>query len=208
VRMRKRKNLTARMERAADWLVTGESWRSPVPAERRLGAAARCLVELGCGMGRFACETAAADPGATVLGLERVPDAIVIGMERAMRENIQNVRFILGDAGNLGEIFAPGEINELYIHFCDPWPHWKQAPRRLVARNFLQIYRPLLAPGGTLTFKTDDAPLFAFAQRELAAEGWTVARRDPDSPPEAAMTEYEIKFRAKGVAIGALTAAP
>jgi tRNA (guanine-N7-)-methyltransferase len=164
------------------------------------------IVELGCGMGRFACETAAARPDAFVIGVERVPEAIIIGMERAMRENLQNIRFILNDVNDLSRFFAPGSIKELYIHFCDPWPHWKQAPRRLVARNFLQIYRPLLAPDGFLRFKTDNAPLFAFAQKELTAEGWTVTHCDDDSPPEAVMTEYEMKFRAQGVTICSLKA--
>jgi tRNA (guanine-N7-)-methyltransferase len=171
-------------------------------------------------MGRFCCETAAARPDAFVLGAERSADAIVIGMERAQREGLSNVRFILGDAGDLDRVFQPGEIDELYIHFCDPWPHRKKAPRRLVARNFLQLYRPLLrrdaasnggrgtGETGFLKFKTDNAPLFAFAQKELAAEGWTVTHCDPDSPPEAVMTEYEAKFRAQGVPIGSLTAAP
>jgi tRNA (guanine-N7-)-methyltransferase len=183
------------MERAAEWLVS--KWA---------GGANRLIVELGCGMGRFACDTAAARLDTFVLGLERIADAVVIGAERARRERISNVRFILGDASNLHKLFAPGEIDELYIHFCDPWPHWKHAPRRLVARDFLRLYRPLLAKNGFLRFKTDNAPLFAFAQKELAAEGWTVTHRDPDSPPETVMTDYEEKFRTQGVAIGCLTA--
>ncbi|MDR1669348.1 MAG: tRNA (guanosine(46)-N7)-methyltransferase TrmB [Oscillospiraceae bacterium] len=203
--MRKRKNLAARMESAAAWLVrdaeqTAGHWREILPGCTRL------LVELGCGMGRFACDTAAAEPESMIVALERVPDAIVIGMERARREGLQNIRFVLADAGNLEKLFAPGEIDRLFIHFCDPWPHWKTAPRRLVARNFLRVYRPLLSENGTLRFKTDNAPLFAFAQKELAAEGWIVTGCDEDSPPEAVMTEYETKFRALGVPIGALTA--
>lgn len=214
MRMRKRKNLDPRMERAAEWLIQNPEelasyWQqreiSPVPAKRTPGSATRC-VELGCGMGRFACETAAARPDALVVGLERIPDALIIGMERAQGENLQNIRFVLGDVNNLNRFFAPGGIDELYIHFCDPWPHWKRASRRLVARGFLQLYRPLLAPNGFLRFKTDNAPLFAFAQKELAAENWTITECSPDSPPGDIQTEYEMKFRAKGVPIGVLTA--
>jgi tRNA (guanine-N7-)-methyltransferase len=213
--MRRRKNLAARMERTADWLVRAPEeyagrWRSIIPAglAETAETGPRLLVELGCGMGRFACDTARANPDKTIVALERVPGAVVVGMERARRENIRNLRFILGDVQNIGKIFAPGEIGGLYIHFCDPWPHRKHAPRRLVARNFLQIYRPLLAQSGILRFKTDNAALFAFARKELAAGGWTVTDCDQNSPPEAVMTEYEAKFRAQGVPIGALTATP
>ncbi|MCL1808056.1 MAG: tRNA (guanosine(46)-N7)-methyltransferase TrmB [Oscillospiraceae bacterium] len=199
--MRKRKNLAARMEQAGDYLI------SPVlQPQLPLSAASRCLLELGCGMGRFACETAAVNPEAFVIGVERVADAIIIGMERAKQENLSNVRFLLGDAEELPRFFAPGSIDELYIHFCDPWPHRKQASRRLVARNFLQIYRPLL--NGTLYFRTDNAPLFAFAQKELLTEGWTITQSNADSPPAAGMTDYEIKFRAKNIPICSLSATP
>jgi tRNA (guanine-N7-)-methyltransferase len=186
------------MEEAARWL-TG-SWKGR--------GSPRLIAELGCGMGRFACETAAARPDAFVIGVERDKNAVIIGMERAMRENLQNIRFIPGDVNDLEQYFEPGSIKELYIHFCDPWPHRKHAPRRLVSRGFLRIYRPLLAPGGFLKFKTDNAPLFAFARKELDAEGWTVIKCDPGSPPERVMTDYEMKFRELGAAIGMMTAQP
>ena len=205
MRMRKKKNLPSRMERASAWLLRDEG-------DIRRDKDKKLIAELGCGMGTFACETALARPDTEVFALERVPDAIIAGMERAMRENIKNLRFIQDDAANLPRYFSANEIDELYIHFCDPWSHWKQAGRRLVARNFLKIYRPLLAiPGksgdtGFLKFKTDDGPLFTFAQKELAAAGWTIIHCDPDSPPEAIMTEYEKKFRSQKIPIGSLTA--
>ncbi|MDR1693355.1 MAG: hypothetical protein LBR72_08360, partial [Oscillospiraceae bacterium] len=65
-----------------------------------------------------------------------------------------------------------------------------------------------IGENGTLRFKTDNAPLFSFALKEFAAEGWAIGRCDSDSPPDAVMTEYEEKFRALGVPIGALTARP
>ncbi|MDR1693546.1 MAG: methyltransferase domain-containing protein, partial [Oscillospiraceae bacterium] len=179
MRMRKRKNLDVRLVRAGGWLVSDADknaghWREFAPGTSRL------LVELGCGMGRFACETAAANPDLAVVALERVPDAIVIGMERARACNLKNIRFVLGDASRLDTLFGPGEIDDLVIQFCDPWPHWKAAPRRLVARNFLRLYRPLIGENGTLRFKTDNAPLFSFALKEFAAEGWAIGRCDSD----------------------------
>jgi tRNA (guanine-N7-)-methyltransferase len=208
MRLRRRKNLSARLDEVNSLLFDGSA-----------GVKRPLIVELGCGMGRFACETAAARPDAFVIGVERAADAIIIGLERARREGLQNIRFIPGDVGELPSYLAPGVTDQLYIHFCDPWPHWKKARRRLISRNFLRMYEQLLAPadpaktdagGGSpsLHFKTDNASLFAFAEKELAAEGWIVTHRASDSPPGEIMTDYEIKFRALGIPIASLSCKP
>jgi tRNA (guanine-N7-)-methyltransferase len=193
MRLRRRKNLEERIGRASGLLIRDGAFMTH-----------QCAVELGCGFGRFACETAAARPGSFIIGIEREENAAIIGMERAARESLNNIRFILDDARAMSRYFAPGVIEELYIHFCDPWPHRKHAPRRLVSRVFLRQYAPLLAPGGFLRFRTDNAPLFEFAQKELDAEGWTVKECYAESPPEPIMTDYEIKFRSLGVPICSL----
>ena len=61
MRMRKRNNLEPRMEAAsAVWIREPEAlrgnWRSLMPD------AAELRLELGCGKGRFTCQTAAAEP--------------------------------------------------------------------------------------------------------------------------------------------------
>ena len=82
MRMRRKKNLIPRMEACADWLIREPQtlrghWRSLLPGAQAL------RVELGCGKGRFTCETAAAEPEVLFVAVERVPDAMVMAMERA-----------------------------------------------------------------------------------------------------------------------------
>mgnify|MGYP002573205808 CR=1 FL=1 len=36
-----------------------------------------------------------------------------------------------GDAALLPDMFASGEVDRLYINFCDPWPKSNQKKRRL-----------------------------------------------------------------------------
>ena len=56
-------------------------------------------LELGCGKGRFTAETAASNPQALFIAVERVPDAMVIAMERVCCEwSLKNVFFVDGDA--------------------------------------------------------------------------------------------------------------
>ena len=50
-------------------------------------------VEVGCGKGKFTVETAAAEPDVLLIAIERVPDALVLAMESAMKMGLKNVFF-------------------------------------------------------------------------------------------------------------------
>ena len=130
MRMRKKPNLIPRMERCADYLVTDpQQWRGRWREKGTPGCELR--LELGCGKGRFTCETAAAEPDVLFVAVERVPDAMVIAMERAKAAGLNNVFFIDADVARLTEFFAPGEVERIYLNFCDPWPTNRHAKRRL-----------------------------------------------------------------------------
>ena len=192
MRMRRKKNLIPRMEACADWLIREPQtlrghWRSLLPGAQAL------RVELGCGKGRFTCETAAAEPEVLFVAVERVPDAMVMAMERARDLGLRNVFFVDADAAGLPDFFAPGEVDRLYINFCDPWPTKRHAKRRLTHRNFLLKYRQVLPDGGEIHFKTDNAGLFAFSVEEFPAGGF--------QPTQGVMTDYEAKFHAMGTPI-------
>ena len=201
--MRRKPNLIPRMERCARVLIADPAalrgkWRETFPQYRQLH------LELGCGKGRFTAETAKTAPDTLFLALERVKDAMVVAMERVCAENIENVRFLDMDARLLTDVFAPGEIDRIYVNFCDPWPPKGQAKRRLTHRNFLRLYRRVLAPEGEIHFKTDNADLFAFSLPELEQTGFRLEQVTDDlhgNGPVGVMTDYEIKFHEQGIPI-------
>ena len=130
MRMRKKKNLLPRMEACGAWLVRDPfaqrgRWRELMPEAKEI------RLELGCGKGRFTAGTAAAEPDVLLIAVEKVPDAMVVAMERCRDEDLRNVFFIDADAALLPDMFEPGEIDRIYINFCDPWPKSNQAKRRL-----------------------------------------------------------------------------
>ena len=200
MRMRKKPNLIPRMERCAEYLITDpEAWRgrwreklSPNCALRR---------ELGGGKGRFTCETAAAEPDVLFVAVERVPDAMVIAMERAKAVGLANVFFIDADVARLRDYFSPDEVERIYINFCDPWPTNRHAKRRLTHPGFLELYRHVLRDGGEIHFKTDNQPLFEFCVEELPKFGFElseVTRNLHENGPVGVMTDYEAKFYEQG----------
>ena len=162
MRMRKKPNLIPRMERCAAYQVKDpELWRGRWREKLAPGCALR--LELGCGKGRFTYETAQREPEVLFVAVERVPDAMVMAMERAQAMELQNVLFIDADVARLADYFAPGEVERIYINFCDPWPTNRHAKRRLTHPNFLELYRRVLRDGGEIHFKTDNRGLFEWS---------------------------------------------
>ena len=215
VRMRKKPNLQPRMERCASVLETAPEqhrgrWLDDIS---RLTGRERPFselhIELGCGKGRFTAGMAEANPDVLFVAIEKVPDAMVVAMERVCASELDNVRFLDRDAAQLGEFFAEGEARRIYINFPDPWPKKKQFKRRLTAPSFQKLCAAALAPGGEIWFKTDNAPLFEWSVEQLAAGGWElreVTRDLHENGPVGVMTDYEAKFHAQGVKINRLVA--
>ena len=208
MRMRKKPNLLPRMERASAVLT-----RSPEALRGKWLASfpgfAHLHLELGCGKGGFTCAAAAAMPDTLLAAVEKVPDAMVVAMERAVEAGLQNVRFLDEDALRLPELFAPSEVERIYINFCDPWPKKKQFKRRLTAPGFLALYRQVLAPGGEIWFKTDNLPLFDWSCETMAEAGFQLREVTRDlhaSGPVGIMTDYEKKFVGEGKPICRLVA--
>lgn len=203
MRMRKKKNLPSRMEAcgallAADPGAEKGRWRMRKPDALKL------RLELGCGKGRFTAETAAAHPEDIYVAVERVPDAMVIAMERCQKMGLTNVFFIDGDAAALEQYFAPGEVDLIYINFCDPWPSVKHSRRRLTHESFLRGYRRVLREGGQIQFKTDNHDLFEWSLFQFPKAGFALSEVTRDlhgRGVQGVMTDYEEKFHALGTPI-------
>ena len=203
MRMRRMKNLDPRMEKC-------EAFRIAQPATlkgnwRSLKENAKALwVEVGCGKGKFTAETAAANPDVLLIAVERCREAMVVAMEKAKAMELKNVFYIDMDVANIEEIFAPEEIDRLFINFPDPWPRKKNAKRRLTHRGFLDKYCRVVRENGEIHYKTDNAPLFEFSVEEFAACGLEVknlTRNLHESGIVGIMTGYEEKFHALGTPI-------
>ena len=203
MRMRKKPNLIPRMQRCARLLITAPEehrgqWRDLMPQAQALH------VELGCGKGRFTAETAAAHPQVLFVAVERVPDAMVIAMERVEALGLDNVFFIDGDVAKLCDYFAPGEVDRIYINFCDPWPTNRHAKRRLTHVDFLLRYRQVLRDLGEIHFKTDNRDLFEWSVFQFPKAGYALSQVTRDlhaNGIQGVMTDYEEKFHLLGTPI-------
>ena len=104
--MRRKPNLEPRLEKCAAVTVENPEKYRGRWAES-FGSFEAVHVELGCGKGRFTADVAESAPQVLLVAIERDPSALVMAMELALSRGLSNVRFILGDVGLLGEVFAP-----------------------------------------------------------------------------------------------------
>jgi len=208
MRIRKKPNLIPRMERCAHVQIKDPAelkgeWLKANPNYSML------WIELGCGKGRFTADTAEQNPEALLIAIEKVADAMIIGMERVNDREIKNVRFIDTDVLALPIIFAQGEVDRIYLNFSDPWPKNRDAKHRLTSPGFLELYESVLKPEGEIHFKTDNKPLFEYSVETFASEGWTlseVTRNLHENGIVGVMTDYEAKFYEQGITINRLVA--
>ena len=196
------------MERCAALLIEEPEklrgrWLETFPGHERLH------VELGCGKGRFTADTAETMPETLYIAVEKVPDAMILAMEKIDRRGLENVRFIDADAKLLNTMFAEGEAERIYINFCDPWPKSRDAKLRLTSPFFLRVYADVLKESGQIHFKTDNTPLFDWSIGQFVAEGWQLSEITHDlhaNGPIGVMTDYEAKFYEQGMKINRLVA--
>lgn len=169
-------------------------------------------LEIGMGKGRFLTTLAMQNPDINYIGMERYDSVLYRALEkRAELPELPNLLYLCEDAAEVAAMFAPGEIDRIYLNFSDPWPKDRHAKRRLTSKEFFARYDAVLAGDGAVMFKTDNRLLFDFSVEQIPAAGWQLrdVTYDLHHSPYAegnVMTEYEAKFSSLGNPIFRLVA--
>ena len=160
-------------------------------------------IEIGMGKGKFLTGMAMAHPDVNYIGIEKYSSVLLRAVQKQEELRLPNLRLIRMDAEEITEVFAPGEVDRIYLNFSDPWPKDRHAKRRLTSGTFLARYQKILTRTGRLEFKTDNRSLFEFSLESVAESGWRlIASTDDLHHSELKegniMTEYEERFSAMG----------
>lgn len=207
--MRKKKHVEDRLEVCKEYIYTRSADPLSDPSMEVYGKKSRVFLEIGAGKGGFAVGMVKANPDVAYFAMERVTDCVVLAAERAKREGVENLRFIIDTADNLTRIFAPGSVDAIFLNFSDPWSKKGYAKRRLTHARYLAVYTQLLKDGGIIRFKTDNVGLFDFSLEQLAEVGLTPVKVTRDLHASEwnegnVVTEYEAAFSSQGVKINML----
>ncbi len=165
-------------------------------------------IEIGMGKGRFVSRMAVLHPDINYLGIEIYESVMQKAIER-LGEKPDNLFFLCMNAEILEDVFAQGEVDRIYLNFSDPWPKARHEHRRLTSPRFMALYDKVLAPDGTVEFKTDNEGLFDYSLESIPQAGWEIIWQTRDLHSldiDNVETEYEEKFSAKGNPIYKLVA--
>ena len=209
--MRNKKNADKRLEECSAFIIDTENLEDK-DAKELFKNNNPVHLEIGCGKGNFVFQMAQKYPEINFIAVETNKNVLVLAVEKAKAGNIPNVKFILGDANFLGQYFADGSFEKIYLNFSDPWHKSRHEKRRLTYKTFLAMYKNLLTYDGVVQFKTDNLKLFDYSVISFGENGYTLLNvtydLHADNDENNVMTEYEQLFSSQGHKICRLVAIP
>lgn len=145
-----------------------------LPLQSIFGNANPVHLEIGCGKGKFVCQTAKLNPNINYVAVEKISNVLIEALERTKEENLHNVYYLNCAAEVLQKYFKVGSISRIYLNFSNPLPKEGYKKQRLTHPRFLNIYRNLLKDGGEIVQKTDDYAFYLFSLESYKEAGYKI----------------------------------
>lgn len=129
-------------------------------------------LELGCGRGEYTVGLAKNEPNGNFIGIDIKGARMWTGAREVESTGMKNARFLRCEIENIEHFFGPDEVDRIWITFPDP--QMKKSRKRLTSTRFLELYRKILRPGGSINLKTDSPFLFEYTRRLVELNGFEV----------------------------------
>jgi len=164
------------------------------------------VLELGCGKGEYTVGLAKLNPNKNYIGIDIKGARFWRGAKTALEENLNNVAFVRTQIELVDELFAKGEVSEIWITFPDPQIKYKRTKHRMTNEVFLKRYQNILKSDGLVHLKTDSEFMHGYTLGLLHGLGHEVIYANHDvyknegSPTEVLkiQTFYENQYLEKG----------
>ncbi len=137
-------------------------------------------LEIGTGHGLFFAHRAHQEPQRLLLGLEIKFKPLIQAIRRALKQGSTNARIARYDARVIGNLFAPGELDHVFIHHPDPWTKRSTHKHRLLQSEFLLRLSQLQRSGSFVDFKTDSGDYFFWAAEQFKNSPYKIERYSED----------------------------
>ena len=139
-----------------------ESFKAPTSSQDLLH------VEIGCNAGHVSVEWARRTPSERYIGIDWKFKMVYKFAEKIAKFKLENLLAFRANAERLQYMFAPGEIDYLYMFFPDPWPKKAQKKNRTANVEWLKTVAPLLSDRGYFHIKTDHEEYFDYILENLS----------------------------------------
>lgn len=113
------------------------------------------ILELGCGKGEYTLGLAERNKDCNYLGIDLKGARFWRGAKTALENEMPNVGFLRTQIELVDQVFAEGEVDEIWITFPDPQIKWKRTKHRMTNPEFLNKYKHILTKEGIIHLKTD-----------------------------------------------------
>lgn len=130
------------------------------------------VLELGCGRGEYTVGLAQKYPEKNFIGIDIKGARMWAGAKQALEAGLNNVAFLRTNIEIITSFFAPDEVDEIWITFCDP--QMKKATKRLTSTYFMQRYQHIVKPSGLIHLKTDSPFLYTYTTEMLRLNPYPV----------------------------------
>ncbi len=117
-------------------------------------------LEIGPGSGGFFSYMAEIKPERLFLAIELKYKPLIQTARKVKNKNGLNAKVIRYNARMLKDLFAKEELNNIYIHFPDPWPKKRHHKHRLIKPEFVQTLYKLQRKNSFVEVKTDHEMYF------------------------------------------------
>jgi tRNA (guanine-N7-)-methyltransferase len=124
-------------------------------------------LEIGTGNGTHFQQHALKHPDRRLVGIEVKYKPMIQSIRGALRQGATNAKICRYDAMNLDLMFAPQELNDVYIHFPDPWVTPRKPNHRIVNSRILDLLWDMQRPGSIINFKTDNREYYLWAMEQI-----------------------------------------
>lgn len=166
------------------------------------------VLELGCGKGEYTVNLALKYPWENFIGMDIKGARLWKGCKMVEELRLKNVAFIRSRGEFIESFFTADEVEEIWLTFPDPQPQSNRIRKRLTSPEFLERYKNIMKPGGTIHLKTDNASLYKYSLGVIRDYGHHLHFSSDDiyslkEPHEATsiQTFYEDIYRQEGVPI-------
>lgn len=165
------------------------------------------VLELGCGRGEYTVGLAKLYPYKNFIGVDIKGARMWAGAKQAEEESLPNVAFLRTNIENIITFFSAGEIEEIWITFCDP--QMKKATKRLTSTYFMARYQQIMREGGKIHLKTDSPFLYTYSREMIRVNNYSLLADTDDlyntenhyDDAKALRTYYEQQWLDRGMSI-------
>jgi len=163
-------------------------------------------LEIGTGNGVHFQYRCVSHPQRHLVGLELKYKPLIQTIRGALRRGAGNGRVVRYHAFNIDLMFEENEINDIFIHFPDPWTSPRKPKNRILNPRMLDLFFRLQRPGSKLDFKTDSREAYLWSMENVRKSKYqiefeTMDLHNTEMAKDNVITQFERIFMRQNVPI-------